>query len=374
MLSVVVPTHNRSRKLELALRSFEKQTLARHHFEIIVVDNGSTDDTRFVVANSAKGENVKYFYNASPGLHVGRHVGFREAKGDILVYVDDDIEAFPTMLEAIDDAFKRSDVALVGGKCIPKFESEPPQWLAAMWQPNAEGDRVLSALSLIDLGDDPKEIDPRFVFGCNFSIRRRVLSKAQGFHPDGMPEQLIRYRGDGETYVANFIAAKGYKAQYVPLASVYHWVSSNRMTADYFCLRAFNQGISDSYAAIRRDRGIGLPSFAPADPQPTPSMPTLRRLAGRIWLRGKKALLSMREFIVRSAVAEKKRSKEIADAYQNGYKFHQSAAREDENLRAWILRADYWDCEIPPWIDNSPTDAGVGQGHASECSRVRSKK
>jgi len=360
--------------LEFALRSFEKQTLARHRFEIIVVDNGSTDDTRFVVANFAKGENVKYFYNASPGLHVGRHMGFREAKGDILVYVDDDIEAFPTMLEAIDDAFKRGDVALVGGKCIPKFESDPPKWLAAMWQPNAKGDRVLSTLSLIDLGDDPKEIDPKLVFGCNFSIRRRVLSEAQGFHPDGVPEQLIRYRGDGETYVTNFIAAKGYKAQYVPLASIYHWVSSNRMTADYFCQRAFNQGISDSYAAIRRDRDIGLPSFAPADPQPTPSMPTLRRLALRIWLRGKKALLSMRKFIVRSQVAEKMRSKEIADAYQNGYKFHQSAAREDETLRAWILRAEYWDCEIPPWIDNSPADAGVGQGHASECSRVRSKK
>ena len=103
-------------------------------------------------------------------------------------------------------------------------------------------------------------------------------------------------------------------------------------------------------------------------------MPILRRVALRIWLRGKKALLSLREFIVRSEVAEKMRSKEIADAYQNGYKVHQSAAREDETLRAWILRADYWDCEIPPWIDCSPADAGVGPGHASGCSRVRSKK
>jgi len=103
-------------------------------------------------------------------------------------------------------------------------------------------------------------------------------------------------------------------------------------------------------------------------------MPALGRLADRIWLRGKKVLLSMREFIVPGAVAEKQRSKKIADAYQNGYKFHQNAAREDENLRAWILRADYWDCEIPPWIDNSPAHAGVGQGHVSECSRVRSKK
>src|SRR5262249_51187590 len=151
---------NRSRELKLALESFEKQTLARHLFEIIIVDNGSTDDTKSVVANLTKKTKTRYLYEATPGLHIARHAGFREAVSDILVYVDDDIEAFPTMLDAIYRAFRDDNVVLVGGKCLPKFESEPPQWLKTMWRPDAQGNRILSALSLIDLGEQPKEIDP----------------------------------------------------------------------------------------------------------------------------------------------------------------------------------------------------------------------
>ena len=357
MLSVIIPTRNRSKELKVALRSFEKQTLARSHFEIIVVDNGSTDDTQSVVASFT---NVRYFYQPSPGLHVGRHVGLREAKSDILVYVDDDIEAFPTMLKAIDDAFKHDDVALIGGKCIPKFESEPPAWLKAMWRPDTWGNRILSALSLIDLGDQPKEINPLFVFGCNFSIRRQVLLEAQGFHPDAMPEQFIRYRGDGETYVSNFVGSKGYKVLYVPSAAIYHWVPTARMTADYFCQRAFNQGISDSYSAIRTNSGIGLGSRANVEAAKSERP----RFVTRISHKGRKILLSMRELILRSA--DKKRDKEIAEAYQKGYKFHQRAVKDDEILRSWILRAHYWDCEIPSSIDNSAVYNGVLHSDISE--------
>ena len=351
MLSVIVPTRNRSRQLELALRSFERQTLPWHLFEVIVVDNGSTDNTRSVVAYAARDANVKYYYEPRPGLHVGRHVGFRKANGNILIYVDDDIEAFPTMLEAINDAFGRNDVALVGGKCIPKFEAEPPQWLTAMWTPDAGGNRILGALSLIDLGEQPKEINPRFVFGCNFSIRRDVLSGAQGFHPDGMPKELIRFRGDGETHVSDFISVNGYKAYYTPAASIYHWVPSSRMTVDYFCQRAFNQGVSDSYTAIRKEAGVGLLSNPTSSPESTGPRSTWRRITNRVWRKGRRMVASLQEQMLPSARGDEQRRRKIADAYLNGYKFHQSVANDDDSLQAWILRADYWDCDIPPSID-----------------------
>jgi glycosyltransferase involved in cell wall biosynthesis len=348
MLSVIIPTRNRSKELKLAVESFEKQTLARHLFEIIIVDNGSTDDTQSVVANLAKNEKTKYFYEATPGLHSARHAGFREAASDILVYVDDDIEAFPTMLEAINKAFLDDNVALVGGKCLPKFESEPSQWLMRMWRPDAHGNRMLDALSLIDLGDQPKEINPEFVFGCNFSIRRRVLLEAQGFHPDGMPDQLIRYRGDGETYVANFIAAKGYKAKYVPLASVYHRVPSSRATIEYLCKRAFSQGISDSYTAIRSKYGVEFLRPSVTTAEPTTLTSRLRRLAEWFLRHGRKVLLfPVWKVSSKSTDVDKSYSNKIAAAYRRGYEFHQGAAITDETLHAWILRSNYWDCEIP---------------------------
>jgi glycosyltransferase involved in cell wall biosynthesis len=342
MLSVIIPTRNRSKQLEHTLRSFERQTLARPLFEIIVVDNGSTDHTRSTVVPFATSMGVRYFYHPAPGLHRARHVGFREAKYDNLVYVDDDIEAFPTMLEAVNDAFGRDDVALVGGKCIPKFETEPPQWLANLWASDARGNRIMSALSLIDLGEQPQEIDPRFVFGCNFSVRRQVLSEAQGFHPDGVPKELIRYRGDGEVHVSDFVAAKGYKALYLPAASVYHWVPSSRMTIEYFCQRAFYSGISASYRVIRKEGRIGPFSGAASNLESKRTMSTWRRLTDRVWRKGKSTLRSLRENIR----PDRKPRRAIADAYQNGYNFHQRAAR-DNDLRAWILRDHYWDCDIP---------------------------
>ena len=181
MLSVIIPTRNRAERLELALRSLAQQALPRSSFEIIVVDNGSRDRTLAVVTDFKETfARIHYIYEDLPGLHVGRHRGFHAAKGDILVFLDDDVEAFPSLLASIEEAFGNPKVALVGGKCLPKHEGPVPEWLNAMWAPNSHGERVVEYLSLIDLGDLPKVVDPLRVFGCNFSIRRSVLLAAGG--------------------------------------------------------------------------------------------------------------------------------------------------------------------------------------------------
>lgn len=252
-LSVIIPTRNRAHHLEGALSSLGAQTQTRESFEVLVVDNGSTDHTRDVCETSrAFLPKLKYLYDPRPGLHVGRHMGLNSASADILVYADDDIEAFPTWLEGIAEAFSDDQVALVGGKNLPKFQLEPPAWIRHMWEKERRGRRTLPYLSILDLGDRVKGIRPYDVFGCNFSIRKSILLEAGGFHPDAMPMELIRYRGDGETYVARYIAAHGYKALYHPKASVYHLVPEERLSESYFRKRAFIQGISDSYTDIRR--------------------------------------------------------------------------------------------------------------------------
>ena len=196
--------------------------------------------------------NLRYYYDSTPGLHVGRHFGVRHARSDILVYADDDIEAFPPWLEAIAENFEDTETVLVGGKNLPKFESDPPDWLLDMWRTNGNGSKILGYLSLLDLGEKQKEISPQYVFGCNFSIRKSVLLEAGGFHPDAFPQELIRFRGDGESYVSNYIKSKKLTTVYNPKASVYHWVPKTRMTVEYLCHRAFIQGISDSYTDFRK--------------------------------------------------------------------------------------------------------------------------
>lgn len=339
LLSVIIPTRNRAGLLSGVLRSLTLQTFPANLFEVIVIDNGSTDSTR-EICDSLRGQiaYLSYYYDAAPGLHVGRHLGMKMAKSDILVYADDDIEAFPTWLEGIAESFQDDKTDLVGGKNLPKFEIEPPDWIRQMWEPDKDGNRILGYLSILDLGDEKKEISPFHVFGCNFSIRKSVLLEAGGFHPDAMPQELIKYRGDGESHVSRYIQDKGYKAFYNPKASVYHLVPQSRMTEEYFCRRAFNQAISDSFTDLRMRNGRygnkqrGFWGFA-------------RRLRRAI-LYLPPATYSRYCFSYYRARSEAERMVarvryEMAKAYAKGWAFHRAAVRQSNELRDYVLKNSF---------------------------------
>jgi glycosyltransferase involved in cell wall biosynthesis len=253
-LSVIIPTRNRSDLLHKTLFSIVNQTLDNSHFEVIVVDNGSTDNTEEVTNKFSTLLNLVYIYEPKPGLHEGRHAGLRTSKSEILVYADDDIEAFPEWLETILKVFNKDEkIVLLGGKNLPKFESSPPFWILEKWYNRTNLGQVLGDLSILDFGNEEKEISPYYVFGCNFSVRKQIVIDAGGFHPDGMPFELIKYRGDGETYISQFVENRDLKAYYHPLASIYHWVPNSRMTEEYFCKRNYIQGISDAYSELRNE-------------------------------------------------------------------------------------------------------------------------
>jgi glycosyltransferase involved in cell wall biosynthesis len=307
-LSVIIPTRNRAKVLERALQSIVNQTISQNHFEVIVVDNGSTDDTKSIVDSFVKKiKNLVYIYDENSGLHIGRHRGLLVAHADVLVYGDDDIEATPTWLEGVIESFEDESVALVGGKNIPNFESTPPNWILDMWEKGGE-QKVLGYLSILDFGDEIQEINPNYVFGCNFSIRKAVLLEAGGFHPDGMPQEIIKYRGDGESYVSKYIINKSYKTIYNPKASVYHLCSTDRMTKKYFAQRSFNQGVSDSYTDIRESKH-------------------------RNFFKTKVRIIIKKYLLRRDTMLE--------EEFIRGYEYHQNEAKKDSHLMEWIKRESY---------------------------------
>ena len=161
-VSVVIPTRNRASLLAAALDSLTRQTLSPEAFEVLVIDNGSTDETAEVVrAQSARLTTLRYFYEAEPGLHVGRHRGMLEALGSVLVFGDDDIEALPSWLSAIHEAFLDPDVAMVGGNNLPMFLEEPPEWLMRLWRDSGRvRGRSLPSLSLLELSANGHEFRP----------------------------------------------------------------------------------------------------------------------------------------------------------------------------------------------------------------------
>lgn len=327
VITVVIPTRNRAELLALALRSLVSRQLAATEFEVIVVDNGSSDHTSAVIQQAKMDlKNVAGVYAPAPGLHTGRHAGMKAAKGNVLVFADDDIEALPTWLATIKDIFSDSTVAMAGGNNLPMFLQEPPAWLLNLWnKKSSDGSRSLPSLSIQQRREGRYDISPYQVWGCNFAIRKEVLLAAGGFHPDGMPKDLIRFRGDGETYVSTYVFKQRLKCVFDSGASVYHKVTPERMTLEYFRQRGFNQGVSDSYTQLRGEH---------LSDQGKPSIPY--RFTRWCWHR----LLGF------AKTSDQNQSYQAAlDQYKTGhkegYEYHQLVYREDPEVRAWVHRANY---------------------------------
>ena len=247
-VSLIIPTYNRPAYVMDALRSVRTQTVPSTQYESLVVDTGPAAEARSPVDALDKSELpiVRYVREPDVGLHNGRHAGAREASGDILVYVDDDVLVHPGWLAAMLAPFADSRVACVGGTVLPKWEEiSPPYWLSDL-------DR--SYLSLLDLGDRPLTLNwPQTIHGCNMAIRRSVLYDVGGFNPDGFGDpRLIWLRGDGEVGLLKKMFRAGYKIVYAPDAWVFHRIPASRLTPEHFYWRAFIEGISDSYSRIRQ--------------------------------------------------------------------------------------------------------------------------
>ena len=330
-LSVIIPTLNRAKLLNITLQSICKQIFKQVDFEVIIVDNGSTDDTKEIVETyKNKIQNIEYFYETAPGLHVGRHKGLKEAKAEILVYADDDIEALPTWLEGIWESFQEEKVVLVGGNNLPKYEILSPIWVESLWNYNQFG-KINGNYSLIDFGNEIKEINSHFVFGCNFSIRKKILLEFGGFHPDAMPRENIKYRGDGESYISKMIHEKGYKTIFNPKASVYHFVSKNRMTKEYLYHRGFIQGISDSYTEIRSRKG--------KQKNYSKAISLFDKIANRILSRDLKIELNKIKLLLNELSNDFKNQSQ--KGYLDGYNYHQNEVKIDNKLMEWVLKENY---------------------------------
>ncbi|TXC81411.1 glycosyltransferase family 2 protein [Luteibaculum oceani] len=319
-VSVIIPTRNRAELLRGTLESIARQSLDKQFYEVIVCDNDSKDNTKSICEEyKSSFSYFKYIYTDKIGLHVGRHAGLMNSKGDYLVFADDDIEAFSRWLETIYNEFENdSNIGLIGGKNLPKFLGEVPFWIHEKWnQPNADG-RVLSELSLLDLGESKKYISPNLVFGCNYSIRKKILLETEGFHPDGFPFELIKYRGDGESYVSNYVKKSDYKCLYHPMASVWHLVTKDRLSKNYFFKRSYCQGVSDAYTKLRSENKISKDSFLQSLIKPIKKVVHFLRIG---------SLTDM--------------DKQLLKSYNEGYKYlvHQYATNVE--VRNWVRKSNY---------------------------------
>ncbi|MBM3134679.1 MAG: glycosyltransferase family 2 protein [Chloroflexi bacterium] len=237
-ISAVVCTHNRAAYLRKALQSLVDQTLPQELYEIIVVDNGSQDNTKQVVGEFYAMPNLRYLYEPVIGLSRARNTGWRNARGEYVAYLDDDAVACPWWLAKflnVLETFEPSPGS-VGGKCEPIWEAPKPDWLS---------DNMLYDLSLLHWSDVPIILDERqHLAGCNIAYPRKLLQAVGGFRED-LGRQGNNLRTNEENHLRQQLVSLGHCSVYHPEILVGHHVSPSKLTKKWFREKAYWQGLSD---------------------------------------------------------------------------------------------------------------------------------
>jgi len=232
--------------LGLTIESCINQTYPKDLFEIIIADNNSNDNTRALVEEFQSKSPVKinYIFEPRQGAHIARNTAAKSSDSDVLYFTDDDMlpekDALINIVKVFDMNF---NVGVAGGKVLPKWEFDPPEWLLKYFK-NGSLSLIEKSEKLIiaayDLG----------IFSCHQAILKEVLFKCGGFNPDIVKEKLI---GNGETGLNIKILEAGYNFAYVGDSVSYHLIPRSRMTQKYFNYRFGNQGNCDSFTIFRRN-------------------------------------------------------------------------------------------------------------------------
>jgi glycosyltransferase involved in cell wall biosynthesis len=251
-ISAIICTHNRDHYLGDAIDSLLNQRFDGE-FEVIVVDNASSDRTREVVDARQPHPRLTYLYEAVMGLSVARNTGARAAQGQILAYLDDDAIASQTWLQVLWNHYQHSDTTAIAGGRIdliwPKDVS-PPAWIT----PELSGN-----LGFYDLGDEVVFItDPgRTPRGLNYSMRRSFWDEVGGFDSQ-LGRVGKRLLSNEELQLTEKALDAGWRVAYVPEALVAHNVAPERLHPSWFLNRSWWQGISEYYREQLAGRqGVG---------------------------------------------------------------------------------------------------------------------
>jgi glycosyltransferase involved in cell wall biosynthesis len=255
-LSVVLPTHNPHRgRLARTLAGLRAQTMPVAHWETLVIDNASTPALDAAELAALGPANLRVVRESSLGLTPARRRGFAEARGEILVLVDDDNVLAPDYLDQVVALFAaHPKLGAAGGKNLGEFESPRPAW----WQPEFDG-----LLACRDLGDKPQICPALFdpstgrneyplcaPVGAGMALRRTAIG---AWLADDSSARLPDRRGNelsssGDNDIVLSILRAGWSVGYFPALVLTHLIPSGRVQPDY--IARLNRGIARSWVQV----------------------------------------------------------------------------------------------------------------------------
>jgi glucosyl-dolichyl phosphate glucuronosyltransferase len=236
-ITVVLCTYNRDQSLRIALNSLAASVLPESlEWEVLVVDNNSNDRTREIVEEfcNRHPNRFRYLFEAQQGKSYALNSGIREARGNVLVFTDDDVTVHPNWLKNLAAALQNDEWAGAGGRVIPAWNCSPPRWLST------ESRHAFGPLVGFDPSPKACQLNEAPI-GANMAYRREMFEKYGGFRTDLGP-LAGKYGTNEDSEFGDRLLSKGERLRYEPSALVYHPVPSNRMEKQYFLSWWFHKG------------------------------------------------------------------------------------------------------------------------------------
>lgn len=230
--SIIVCTYNRAAILDECLKALTKQSISSDQFEVIIVNNNSSDHTAEVAQKYiAENSNFRLVTELKQGLSNARNLGFAVANAEWVGYIDDDAKARPNYIERIFEVIEKWDFDCFGGIDVPWYKNEKPFW----YKDSYFGSRLnYDNISLVK--------DDEYITGFSMNFKKDLLEKAKGFSPElGMTGDKIAYSEEIDIQL-RMRDMGPLKVGYDPALVVDHLVQDYKLDLDWFFISSFALG------------------------------------------------------------------------------------------------------------------------------------
>ena len=230
MITLIICTYNREKYIGPLLDSIAKNDYPTTDYEIVLVDNNCTDNTRGVCEQFAAGHpeiTLRYVVETEQGLSAARNKGIKEAKGDIIIYVDDDALVDADYIRIYAEHFAtHPETMAAGGPIEPLYETSEPAWMSPYTK------ALLTAW--MNYGDKVREYPKgRYPGGGNAAYRKVVFDKVGLFNTElGRKGNLLL--ASEEKDIFDKMHALGMQVLYLPTPVLHHIIPQTKLEEDYF--------------------------------------------------------------------------------------------------------------------------------------------
>ncbi len=256
-VAVLIATYNRAQRLAETLDVLAMSSVpADLSWEVVVVDNNSTDDTRRVVSERQAGYPVplRYLFESRQGRSAALNTAIAETTAPLLLCTDDDVRVDPMWLQAGASALA-GGADYVGGPVVPIWEAPPPAWLdltrADLW----------GTIAILNYGESPFVFEERRLvpLGANMGMRRSLIEKVGGFRADLGRTSSRKVLGQEVPELLARARAAGLRGLYIPSMTVHHHIPKGRLTKQYYRRWWMGKGYSKAvFEALQPVTELGL--------------------------------------------------------------------------------------------------------------------